>query len=68
MNKRGKPTTDPEQLEKAYQQAKHQLEIEGFTLTDDDEKVIKAVASGKMTIEELIEDLKQGVDTCKRLP
>lgn len=68
MTRRGKPITDPERLEKAFQHAKHDLEIEGFTLTAKDEKVIKAVASGKMSMEQLIEDLKRGVDTCKRLP
>ncbi|SET48703.1 hypothetical protein SAMN05421676_10572 [Salinibacillus kushneri] len=55
-------------INKAYEQAKYQLEIEGFTLNEKDEKVMKAVASGQITREQLIEDLKQGVDTCKRLP
>lgn len=54
------PITDPERLEKAWQQAKASAEIEGFTFTKEDEEVIKAVASGKMTREALIEKLKKG--------
>lgn len=46
-------------IDEAYEQAKHQTEIEGFTLTEEDEKDIKAVARGEKTIEELIEDLKK---------
>jgi len=57
---RRKPITDPERLEKAWQQAKASAEIEGFVFDEEDEKVIKAVASGKMTREELIEKLKKG--------
>ncbi|MET3684475.1 antitoxin VbhA family protein (plasmid) [Alkalibacillus sp. S2W] len=47
------------ELDKAYQQAKHQLEIEGFTLTDEDEQNMKAVVSGEMSREQLIEQLKR---------
>ncbi|SET80701.1 hypothetical protein SAMN05421676_108132 [Salinibacillus kushneri] len=60
MTRRGEPITDPDKLEKAFQYAKHDLEIEGFTLTKEDEKNMKAVASGEMTREELIEKLKRG--------
>jgi hypothetical protein len=52
--------SDPERLEKAYQHAKHQLEVEGFIVTPEDEKDIKAVMSGKMTREHLIKKLKRG--------
>lgn len=55
-----KPITDPERLEKAWKQAKASAEIEGHVFTPEDEKVIKAVASGKMTREALIENLKKG--------
>jgi len=55
-----KPITDPERLEKAWKQAKATAEIEGFIFTKEDEKVIKSVASGKMTREALIEKLKKG--------
>lgn len=57
---RGEPITDPERLEKAWQQAKATAEIEGAVFTAEDEKVIKAVASGKMTKEELIKRHKRG--------
>lgn len=60
MERRGEVITDPERLEKVFQQAKWQLEVEGFTVTKEDEKAIKAVTSGKMSIEELVEDLKRG--------
>lgn len=55
-----RPITDPERLEKAWKQAKASAEIEGHVFTPEDEKVIKAVASGKMTREALIENLKKG--------
>ncbi|NIK13483.1 antitoxin VbhA family protein [Alkalibacillus almallahensis] len=46
------------ELEKAFQQAKHQLEIEGFALTEEDERNMKAVVTGEMSREKLIEQLK----------
>ncbi|WP_343843114.1 hypothetical protein [Salinibacillus aidingensis] len=33
---RGEPITDPERLEMVFQQAKYQLEAEGFTITEMD--------------------------------
>ncbi|NIK13478.1 antitoxin VbhA family protein [Alkalibacillus almallahensis] len=48
-----------DELDKAYQQAKHQLEIEGFTLTDEDEQNMKAVVRGDMSRKQLIEQLKR---------
>ncbi len=54
------PITDSKKLDEFYQRAKYQGEIEGHIFTDEDEKVIKAVASGKMTREALIEKLKKG--------
>jgi len=51
---------NPKKLDESYQKAKYQGELEGHVYTDEDEKVIKAVASGKMTREELIEKLKRG--------
>jgi Antitoxin VbhA len=47
--------TDPERLEKAFEQAKASAEIEGFIVTEEDEKIVKSVVSGEMTIEELID-------------
>jgi Antitoxin VbhA len=41
----------------AFEQAKATIELEGFKLTAEDEKIIKAVATGKMTRDQLIEDL-----------
>lgn len=67
MAKRGEPITDPEKLEKVWQQAKYQLELEGFTITAEDEKAIKSVVSGKMSREKLIEDLKRGEANGKQI-
>ena len=50
---------DPKKLDELYQKAKYQGELEGHVFTDEDEKIIKAVASGKMTREELIKMHKQ---------
>lgn len=47
-----------EKTDEAFKQAKHQLEIEGFTVTKEDEQDMKAVFSGKMTREKLIDKLK----------
>jgi hypothetical protein len=49
-----------EDLEKAFQYAKHQLALEGMDLTEEDEKDIRAVATGKKTFEELINKIKKG--------
>mgnify|MGYP001366199832 CR=1 FL=1 len=49
-----------EELEKAFQHAKHQLHLEGMDITEEDERNIKAVLSGKMTYEELIEKIIKG--------
>lgn len=46
-------------IDESFKQAKHQLEIEGFTLTAEDERNMKAVASGKITRKQLIEKLKK---------
>ncbi len=51
---RGEPITDPERLENIFRQAKATTEIEGFFITKESEKIIKAVASGEMTRENLI--------------
>lgn len=47
-------------IDKAYKQAKYQLEVEGFTLTEEDEKVMKGFFEGKITRKQIIEDLKRG--------
>lgn len=52
--------TNPDRLEEAFRKAKFELELEGFVFTEEDEQVVKAVARGEMTREELIERLKQG--------
>jgi hypothetical protein len=58
MARRVKIIADPERLENAFRHAKASLELEGFILDEEDEQDIKAVLSGKMTIEELIKGLK----------
>lgn len=50
---------DPKALDEAYRQAKHQLELEGFVFTEEDENNIKAVLNGKMTRQKLIKQLKK---------
>lgn len=47
--------TNPEQLERAWKQAKASAEIEGFRFTPEDERIIKDVASGKMTRQQLLD-------------
>ncbi len=59
MANKFKTITDPQQLEKAFQQAKASVEIEGFIISTEDEKMIKDVATGKRSIESLINDYKQ---------
>jgi hypothetical protein len=49
-----------EELEKAFQHAKHQLHLEGMDLTEEDERNIKAVLSGKMSRHELIKKILKG--------
>lgn len=44
------------QLEKAFEQAKANMELEGFTITKEDEKYIKAVLRGEKTIQQLISE------------
>ncbi|WP_096271765.1 antitoxin VbhA family protein [Paucisalibacillus globulus] len=56
---RGKPITDPERLEKAWQLAKASAEIEGFQFTPEDERIIKDLSTGKRDIESLINKYKQ---------
>jgi len=48
-----------EEIRDAMKYAKHSLYLSGMPLTAEDEKDCKAVLSGKMTIEQLIEKLKQ---------
>lgn len=43
-----------EHVNECYCQAKATMELEGFTFTGEDERLIKAVLSGKMTMDELI--------------
>lgn len=50
---------DKERLEIVYRSAKASLELEGFTLTKEDEKDIKDVLSGKKSKKDLINELKQ---------
>lgn len=45
--------------EEAIRYAMHQLALEGMPLTAEDEKYIRAVLSGEMTREQLIEKLKK---------
>ncbi|WP_112180383.1 MULTISPECIES: hypothetical protein [Paraliobacillus] len=47
--------TDPEKLKYIFRQAKATIEIEGNIISQESEKIIKAVLSGKMKREELIE-------------
>jgi len=49
-----------ETLEKAYRQAKATMELEGFVFDEEDERDIKAVLTGQMTIEELTKKIKRG--------
>lgn len=50
---------NPKHLEEAFQYAKHSLELEGFKITKEDEMNMKAVFTGELTKQELIEQLKQ---------
>lgn len=45
-------------LEKVFEQAKATIELEGFKLTSEDERIIKDVVSGKMTRKELLDQYK----------
>ncbi|MGP4074218.1 antitoxin VbhA family protein [Piscibacillus sp. B03] len=49
-----------EEFEQSFAHVKHQLEIEGFEVTEEDKEVIRKVAMGEMSREELIEQLKEG--------
>ena len=42
----------------AFEQAKATIELEGFKVTAEDEKIIKAVSTGKMTRDQLIKSLE----------
>lgn len=46
-------------LHEAFEQAKATIELEGFKLTGEDERIIKDVASGKMTRQQLLDQYKK---------
>ena len=48
---------DKERLEKLFQSAKFQLELEGSTVTSEDERVMKGVFLGDLDREDVIRDL-----------
>lgn len=49
-----------DRLEKAFEQAKANMELEGYTITEEDEREILAVLSGKKKIHQLIDELTVG--------
>ena len=53
-----KPFKNEDELEKAFEYAKHQLALEGMHITEEEEKDAKAVLKGEMTREELIQKIK----------
>jgi hypothetical protein len=50
---------DEKKLDNLFKKAQYQLELEGFQLTEEDEKAIKAVIRGDLSREALINNLKQ---------
>lgn len=50
---------DEKQVNELYEQAKATMELEGFVFTEEDEKVIKEVISGRKPFHELIRELKK---------
>ncbi|WP_337017679.1 hypothetical protein [Oceanobacillus massiliensis] len=46
-------------IDKAYEQAKAIIKLEGFKLTSEDEKIIKAVITGKLKREKFIGSLQK---------
>ncbi len=54
-----KPIRDPKRLEEVIKAAKYQSELEGLTVTKENEKNIKAVLSGEISMEELINKHKK---------
>lgn len=53
-----KPFKNKDELEKVFKYAKHQLALEGMHLTESEEKDVKAVLSGVITKEELIQKIQ----------
>jgi hypothetical protein len=49
---------DEKKLDALFKIAQFQLELEGFQLTEDDEKTMKAVMRGDLSRKELIDKLK----------
>lgn len=47
-----------EEFEKSWESVKYDLELEGFTVTEEDKEVIRKVVLGEMSREQLIECLK----------
>lgn len=48
-----------EEINNAFAYAKYSQELSGLTFTSEDERVIKAVFFGEISMDELIEDLKE---------
>lgn len=46
------------EINKVFEDAKHSLVLEGFKFTSEDERLIKAVYSGKLSPDHLVDDLK----------
>ncbi|WP_179298644.1 hypothetical protein [Evansella halocellulosilytica] len=49
---------DSVRFEKLFEQAKWQLEVEGFKVTEEDKEAVRKVIMGEMSREQLIEQLK----------
>lgn len=45
------------EIDKVFEDAKHSLVLEGFRFTARDEQLIKAVYSGKLSPDHLVDDL-----------
>ena len=50
--------TNEKLLKKAFEQAKANMELEGYLLAREDEKDIRAVLHGEKTIQQLIAELQ----------
>ena len=53
------PIKDPKVLKEALEYARHSLYLSGMDMTEEDMKNVMTVLTGKMTMQELIEKLKE---------
>ncbi|WP_159462030.1 antitoxin VbhA family protein [Salirhabdus sp. Marseille-P4669] len=56
---------EDKKFEESWNKTRYQLELEGFTVTEEDKKDVQRVIQGQMSREQLIERLKKELSSEK---